>query len=220
MKLKRDDWMVADGELANKANIWWKVGLLGLGIEAAACSALIYEAKAGAPWSGFLIAIVCFRVVMGAIGSWSWFSAVTPPDFWGYRARWMMHFLPAAILSSKRQDWMRAFLLRLADGDRDRAIELAKEQHAYYSKGASTMNLGHARREMSSWAAAARECQYHWERQSEAERMKSPEARSKALEDMGMGKALISQSVLSLEKLEIGYSASEPQSQSIGSKRL
>lgn len=80
------------------------------------------------------------------------------------------------------------------------------------------MSLGHARREMSCWGAAARECQYHWERQSEAERMKSPEARSKALEDMG--KALISQSVRSLEKLEIGYSAVEPQSAGMGSKRL
>lgn len=111
MKLKRDDWMVADGELSQKANGWWKLALLGLGIEAAACAALVYEAKSGAPWAGFLTAAICARVVMGAIGSWSWFSVVTPPDFWGYSTRWMMHFLPAAILSSKRQEWMRFFCL-------------------------------------------------------------------------------------------------------------
>ena len=156
----------------------------------------------GGHFSGPASAFLALRVITGCIGSWGWLSVIAPPDFWGYNARWVMEFFPASVLSWSRQRAVSKFITRL-EPDVELRVKLCAEQEAYYGKGALCSELGLARREMRSWAAAMAECHWRWNKQSEAERMKSASARLKALENLGVSKSAVPESLRSLERLEL-----------------
>ena len=188
MKLQRNDWLISDGDLKEKAQRWWFSASVGLAAEALMVAGLCWESRLPGPWASAAVGALVVRAICGSIGAYCWFSASKPPEFWGCQARWVMQFFPSACLSWRRKVWIDRFIERLGENNLEKMIELSGEQHEYYNKGASLSSLGAIRREMSSWAAAVRECQSGWESKLEAEKMKSPKEREEALEKLGLGK--------------------------------
>jgi hypothetical protein len=209
MKLERSDWLVADKELAEAADSWWVMAAMGLALEAVLWLGLYEGSKLINPYGPICSCLLGARVICGCIGAWGWANGNLEPTFWSFQSKWAMQFFPGSLLSWHRQRRARRFVQKLVE-DIDGRIELATEQTAYYTKGAAKAELGITRLEMACWASALRECKGRWESQRQQEKMKSAVARSRALEDLGLGKIEVGKSLLSLERLEISGVAREP----------
>lgn len=193
---------MADKEMARAAKSWWRMAALGLAVEAAFLVALMACARLAQPCGAIFSGLLVARVVFGCVGAWRWVTCSPEPDFLSYRAKWVMQFFPGSMLSWSRHRSARRLISKLAQGI-DGRIELASEQCAYYLKGSWKTELGGARREMACWASALSECKGRLEGQREEERMMSPDARGRALEELGLGKGEIEKSLLSLERVEL-----------------